>query len=253
LSFGVDYSSGGVDPVKLKAAGVSFVCRYVSTPGNPKNLTRVEAQGLRRAGLNIVTVFETTANRALKGRATGKTDALSAQAQALNCGAPTDVPIYFAVDFDATEHDQIAINAYLAGAAEALGKNRVGIYGGYWPLKRALDARVCHYGWQTYAWSGGHWDPRAQLRQYLNGQHLAGTSVDFNHSMFPDFGQWLRPKPPPPAPVPIPVPTPIPPKPRPKPKPLPVPAKPWWTRYYKNPPPKFFRALREYRKRLGKS
>lgn len=203
--FGVDYAWGykaGV-PAELKAAGVKFVCRYLSTPGNTKNITREERFALSRAGLQIVTVFETTAGRALSSRAGGIADARSAQTQLTGLAAPVGAPVYFAVDFDATPEQQTAINAYLIGAASVLGKNRVGIYGGYYPVKRALDAGVCRYAWQTYAWSGGQWDPRAHLQQYRNGMRLAGMSVDYNRATRTNFGQWFAtPTPPTPRPLP---------------------------------------------------
>jgi hypothetical protein len=65
----------------------------------------------------------------------------------------------------------------LSGAGSILGKDHVGIYGGYYPVKRALDAGVCKYAWQTYAWSGGQWDPRAHIRQNKNGDVLAPKRV----------------------------------------------------------------------------
>lgn len=192
--FGIDYAVGNPQPAKLKAADVRFVCRYVSTPGNPKNLTPAEAKKLQKAGIDVVVVFETTARRALAGEQAGAFDAKRALSQANACLSPAAGAIYFAVDFDAAPGDQVAINAYLRGAASVLGKKRVGIYGGYWPLKRALDAGVCAYGWQTYAWSGGNWDKRAQLRQVKNAQHLAGLSVDFDQARVTDFGQWRHAK-----------------------------------------------------------
>jgi hypothetical protein len=190
--FGIDYAAGDPQPARLKAAGVHFVCRYVSTRGNPKNLRAAEAKKLRDAGIDVVVVFETTAARALAGRDAGVLDAKSALAQAKDCMPGESSPIYFAVDFDATPGNQAAINAYLRGAAAFLGKDQVGIYGGYYPVKRALDAGVCKYAWQTYAWSGGQWDPRAHIRQYRNGEVLAGMSVDFDRAMVADFGQWRR-------------------------------------------------------------
>jgi Domain of unknown function (DUF1906) len=192
--FGIDYAAGDPQPSRLKAAGVHFVCRYVSTPGNPKNLRPAEAKKLRDAGIDVVVVFETTATRALAGKAAGVSDAKKALAQAKDCMPHESSPIYFAVDFDATPGNQTAINAYLSGAASFLGKDHVGIYGGYHPVKRALNAGVCKYAWQTYAWSGHptNWDPRAQIRQYKNGQVLAGITVDFDRAMVADFGQWRK-------------------------------------------------------------
>lgn len=191
---GIDYSSGDPNPARLKAERVRFVCRYVSTPTNPKNLRAAEAKKLRAAGIDIVVVFETTAGRALAGRDAGARDARSALRQANERGAPEGSPIYFAVDFDAQPGHQQAINAYLNGAASVLGKNLVGVYAGYGPVKRALDAGVCKYAWQTYAWSHGNWDPRAHIQQYRNGVDFAGLNVDLDRAMFRDFGQWPRPK-----------------------------------------------------------
>src|SRR3954447_6953182 len=104
--FGVDYSAGfsSATPSAVKRAGARFVCRYLSTPGNPKNLTRGEARLHQAAGLQIVTVFETTAGRALRGRAAGIVDARAAIAQLAAVGGPKGAPLYFAVDFDAADH-----------------------------------------------------------------------------------------------------------------------------------------------------
>lgn len=193
---GADYSAGHPTPAQLKAAGIGFVCRYLSTPGNPKNLTRTEATGLRAAGILIVTVFETIAKRALFGHGAGKADAVSALAQGMTCGMPKGSPIYFAVDFDATPQQQAAINAYLRGAGEVLGPELVGVYGGYYVVGRALDAKAAHYAWQTVAWSGGQWQRRAHIRQ-IGGGHIGGIAVDFDYSYAEDFGQWhTKPRPP---------------------------------------------------------
>lgn len=191
--FGLDYTTGpSIAAMKAHDPPVTFVCRYVSTPGNPKNITRAEADQLRKNGIDVVIVFETTADRAKSGLAGGKYDAVQALAQANGAGAPPNSAIYFAVDFDATEAQQDAINAYLRGAASVLGHDHVGVYGGYYVVKRALDAGVCKYAWQTYAWSGGQWEPRAHLQQYLNAQHVGSASVDFNRAVKRDFGQWRR-------------------------------------------------------------
>lgn len=187
--FGVDLASPVTNPAAVKAAGAHFVCRYVSTPGNPKNLSKHEADALKAAGLGVVVVFETTANRALAGHAAGASDAQTARQQAAACGAPSGRPIYFAVDFDATGHTA-SVNAYLAGAASVLGKTGTGVYGGLAAVKAALDAGIVAYAWQTYAWSGGAWDKRAQLQQYENGKTLAGHSVDYDRAMTADYGQW---------------------------------------------------------------
>ena len=187
--FGIDYAWGRPGPTAIKGIGAKFVCRYLSHDTG-KNLTAAEARSLSAAGIWIVVVWETTAQRSLAGKAAGAADAREADRQAKACGMPAGRPVYFAVDWDATPGQQATINAYLDGAASVLGRSRVGIYGGYYPVKRALDAGKAHWAWQTYAWSGGHWDGRAHIRQYSNGHQLVGVGVDYNHAMKADYGQW---------------------------------------------------------------
>lgn len=189
--FGIDYAWGNPSVDALKKAGVKFVCRYVSTPGNSKNLRASEVTAFKAAGIKIVVVFETTASRALAGRAAGENDAKVAVSELAQVGAPDDAVVYFAVDFDASEAQQAAVNAYLSGAASVLGKDRVGVYGGFYVVKRALDAGVCKFAWQTYAWSGGHLDPRAHIYQYSNGHTLAGVSCDYDKALKDNFGQFV--------------------------------------------------------------
>lgn len=186
--FGVDYATVTPSAAKVAADGAQFVCRYLS--GFSKDLTPEEAKALQAVGLHIVTVWETTGNRALDGYTAGHADAVRALTLGARCGMPVGSPIYFAVDFDATPAQQVAINAYFAGVKDVLGHNQVGAYGSYYVVKRLFDAGLIAYGWQTYAWSGGQWEPRAQLQQYKNSQILGGLSVDFNRAVKPDFGQW---------------------------------------------------------------
>lgn len=186
---GVDYAWGRPGVPALLKAGVKFACRYLSTDTS-KNLSPAEARELSAAGIWLVVVWETTAQRALAGKAAGVSDATAAAAQAKACGMPDDRPIYFAVDWDASESQQAAINAYLDGAASVLGVARVGLYGGYWPVKRAFDAKKITYGWQTYAWSGGNWDPRAQLQQYSNDHTINRVGLDYDRAVKDDYGQW---------------------------------------------------------------
>jgi hypothetical protein len=187
--FGIDYAWGRPGPAALQHAGVKFVARYLSHDSG-KNLSRAEAELLSDSGISIVVVWETTASRALSGKAGGVADAKDADRQAKACGMPGGRPIYFAVDWDASTSQQAAINAYLDGAASVLGRDRVGLYAGYGPISRAFSAKKISYGWQTYAWSGGRWDSRAQLQQYSNGHTLNGVGVDYNHAVKADYGQW---------------------------------------------------------------
>ena len=186
---GLDYAWGRPSMAALHAAGVRFVCRYLSHSPS-KNLTSAEAHSLSDAGIWIVVVWETTAKRALDGRTAGIADALDAQTQAQACGQPAGRPIYFAVDWDASSAQQSKIDAYLDGAASVLGRDRVGIYGGYGPVSRAMEDGHAAWGWQTYAWSGGRWYGGAQLQQYSNNHTLGGVGCDYNRATKDDYGQW---------------------------------------------------------------
>ena len=191
---GVDFAAGTGDPKALKAAGKTFVARYLSRlPW--KVIREGEAKVLRANGIDVVTVFEDSANRALDGEKAGIEDARFALQQLHDLGAPAGAPVYFAVDFDAQPGQLAAIRAYFHGAASVLGVNRVGVYAGIHVVKDILDHKLARYGWQTYAWSGGAWDPRAHIRQYKNGVHVAGLDTDLDEEFGSDFGQWDRPRP----------------------------------------------------------
>lgn len=187
---GIDYAWGGPPSfTAMRQAGITFVCRYLSHSPS-KNLTQTEATRLSDNGFWIVVVWETVANRALSGYSGGAADARDADAQARACGMPPDRPIYFAVDWDAGASQQAAIDAYLDGAASVLGRDRVGIYGGYGPVSRAMAAGKAAWGWQTYAWSGGRWHDGAHLQQYSNSHLLGGVDCDYDRATKTDFGQW---------------------------------------------------------------
>jgi glycoside hydrolase-like protein len=188
--FGIDYAWSKPAVDDLLAAKVKFVCRYLSHDTTGKNLSPQEAKKLINAGISIVVVWESSKNRALKGYGAGVSDAKDARTQALSCGLPDDRPIYFAVDFDAPEGQQVLIDSYLRGVASVIGLRRTGLYAGYYVIKRAFNHNVIKWGWQTSAWSGGNWDSRAHIRQYENDKKLGGVGVDYNKAVKYDYGQW---------------------------------------------------------------
>lgn len=190
MIFGVDYAWSHPLIEDMKVIGVQFIVRYLSNDTS-KNLTKEEATAANKAGISCAVVWESTADRAKAGRPAGEVDARKAQEQARACGMPEDRPIYFAVDWDARVADQPQINGYIDGAVSVLGRDRVGMYAGYWPLKRSFDAGKITWGWQTYAWSGGLWDSRAHIQQYQNGVQLGKGQVDYNRAMTEDYGQWM--------------------------------------------------------------
>src|SRR5579859_4024712 len=187
---GVDYSWARPSPSGLHADGYTFAARYLSYDNSGKNISRGEADALIAAGVDVVSNWEESATAALGGFGQGASDARAAESEALAAGMPAGRPIYFSIDFDASPGDQGAIDAYFDGVASVLGRNRTGAYGGFYPIERLFDAGKITFGWQTYAWSGGQWDPRAQLRQIQNGVTVGGVDCDVDESEADDFGQW---------------------------------------------------------------
>lgn len=186
---GVDYAWSKPGGAALAAAGVRFAARYLSSDGS-KNLTRAEADDLAAHGISCVVVWETAGARALGGRAAGIADAQAAQQQATAAGMPSGRPIYFAVDFDAQPGQMPSVMAYLDGTASVLGAARVGVYGGYRTVRTALDGGHARWAWQTAAWSGGQWDPRAVLRQPATTVRIGGVDCDHDTATAADYGQW---------------------------------------------------------------
>jgi hypothetical protein len=192
---GIDYAFSPHPPAAaIQAAGFGFVGRYVSSYApndtNGKNLPPGECRNLLAAGLGIVLFCEESASRMLGGHPAGVADAQHFDDVTKALGMP-GIPAYYAADFDAAPGTQTAINAYLDGASSVRGHALTGIYGGYYVVKRTLDAGKATYACQTVAWSGGQWDGRAQHLQI----RVAGVSVDLDDSTAPDFGQWPRPQP----------------------------------------------------------
>lgn len=190
VASGVDYSFARPSPAGLQAAGYKFAVRYFSYTTGGKNLTASEADALRAAGVDLVSNWENGASDALLGHDRGAQDAQEALSLATAAGMPAGRPIYFSVDFDATPGQQAAINAYFDGVASVLGLARTGAYGGFYPIQRLFDAGKISFGWQTFAWSGGQWEPRAQLRQVQNGVEVAGGDCDIDQAQTTDWGQW---------------------------------------------------------------
>jgi Domain of unknown function (DUF1906)/IPT/TIG domain len=196
---GVDYSTGPMPGATARANGLSFVCRYVSAPGNSKNLKASEVSDFSANGIGIVVVFENDplvgTPKPLGGNAEGITDANSADAQVIALGL-AQCPIYFAVDFNVTTAQMPTVVAYLQGAASVIGLQRMGVYGTYNVVNNALNNSLATYSWQTIAWSGGKLDPRTNIYQYQEAPPpiaIAGVSVDLDKTIASDlnFGQVM--------------------------------------------------------------
>ncbi|KAA0023323.1 DUF1906 domain-containing protein [Antrihabitans cavernicola] len=193
MRLGLDYAARRPGGTAIRAAGYDFAVRYLSDGGPSlpgKLLTSSEADDLRVNGISIVSNWETTADRMLDGYGAGLYDAEQALSQVLACGGRIDRPIYFSADFDATPAQQVPIDNYLRGAAAVLGVGNVGIYGGYWPVHRALNNGTATWSWQTDAWSGTNVETGRNLHQFARTVRVGGVDCDVNEALTEDFGQW---------------------------------------------------------------
>ena len=221
----VDYSTARPSIPALKAAGVTAVGRYIgwdSVPGYSsigKNITVAEADKILSADMAIFLAFEYASDAATHGAPQGMADGALAMKQISDLGAPPQMAVYFAVDFDMPDYapalpDTPAnakaklgpVGDYFAAIHDTPGSYEVGVYGGYYAVKRVLDAGLATKAWQAMAWSGGQLDSRAVLYQTLSSAPVSGGDVDIRENAINvlDYGQWPRPKSPIPKPVLIP-------------------------------------------------
>ena len=175
----VDYSWTHPDPGSLKAAGYVGVMRYLARKVDAKLLQAGERDALHAAGLGIGLVWETTASRAGDGEAAGVADAVTAEGLADALGAPRELPIFFAVDFDATAA-QVA--PYFDGV-RANARRPVGLYGSF----RIVEGVDVDWYWQCAAWSRGRISDRAHLYQRI-GAPVPGTD---ENRMYRPLPLWI--------------------------------------------------------------
>ncbi len=167
----------------IAAAGYDFVGRYL-VPQTPtlrwKALTVSELDIIRSAGLGILAVYETTADRPKDGAAAGIKDGRMAKALADEFKIPHNAAIYFAVDYEAQAGDMAAIEAYLRAAKSQLGPYRIGVYGSFRVIEtmHLLGAADCY--WQCIAWSYRKNSEHRNVYQHTAGVSVAGVAVDIN-------------------------------------------------------------------------
>jgi|GEM_PF-2348757 len=189
---GVDYSFSRPDINCLWDKGYRFVIRYTSNGSSGKNASKAEIDALIRKGFKVGIVHQNGTSDMLEGYSKGVMDATSAKKKTEALGMPPDRPIFFPLDRDPeplSNEQWTACKRYLDGCASVLGRNRVGVYGGYRAIE-ILCPTSAPWGWQTYAWSRGRISSKAHFRQYKNAVKLCGGEVDLNETYKPDFGQW---------------------------------------------------------------
>jgi hypothetical protein len=138
MSRGLDTISNCVlHAEEIKKAGYNFVGRYYNVNDHNKNLTLSEAKALSSAGLSIIAVWENgfPTKASYFSNSQGINDGKDAYNYALKTiGQPANTPIYFTVDYDASESDiSGVISEYFKGISEIFSKMgshyKIGIYG----------------------------------------------------------------------------------------------------------------------------
>lgn len=189
MSIGLDspYNVQKYGPM-LRAKGIDFVCRYYRTKVSKyAPLTAPEAKALSSAGLDTVVVWESASNHASHfSYSTGVDEGTSAYKQAMAVGQPKATPIYFAVDYDATEKPgsgQISgmINDYFRGIADGfstIGQGQsaylIGVYGSGNVCSWLLDHGRCTFSWlaMSTGWGGSKTFTRWNIKQRKKDPNL---------------------------------------------------------------------------------
>ena len=212
----IDFTHRLVAPDLIKAAGFDGALVYVSElrPGADfdfKPVTRQYADGLRAAGLHVVSCYQygkpgwPTPSDFTRGYDGGVADAQTALRLHGAAGGPDSAPIFFSVDedIDLATWKSVAVE-WLRGINSVLGVDRTGVYGHSGVCAWAIGDGVIGtsttaghwWAWQTRAWSDGEREPRAVLFQSVvvsgsePGVAMGGTHVDVDEVLAADFGQW---------------------------------------------------------------
>ena len=183
---------------KLRDLDYTFAIRYLVPERYSKAVTKDELDALLGVGLKVGLVYETTANRANSGAASGLTDGRTAKDLAVAMGVPETAVIYFAVDYYPTAEDYPRIAAYMIAAAGAVRPYRLGIYGCFDVIEDMYRREIGDAYWQCVGWSHGKWSAHADIQQrewsvktpvtLSNGRKL---EVDNNYLEDPDkAGLW---------------------------------------------------------------
>lgn len=168
--------------------GYRFVGRYL-VPSGWKMLTLPEAKIISKVGLDIVSIFETTADRPKGGSLNGSADGAMAYKLAKAIGMPNGKPIIFPVDYNAKDSDMKAIEMYLNAAAVKLKEYSIGVYGSDAVIKAMKKVKAAKYYMETYAWSHGVVESDINIMQKQNDITVHGIGIDIDEG-YEDVGGW---------------------------------------------------------------
>jgi hypothetical protein len=180
----------------LVKSGVTHVGRYLGSSTSWKSISKAEADALKSAGLQIVSILEKAPTKVGYFTATqGKQDAIDAYNYAQAIGQPTGTAIYFTVDYDAQDSDFDEILTYFQAVKANLKGYVIGAYGSYSVLNFLHSKNVATYYMQTLAWSGGKKCTFINIYQSTNDKTLNGIDIDDDILMTAEVGAWGKPKP----------------------------------------------------------
>jgi len=174
----------------LVSKGYHWVARYYFKVSKFKDqLTKPEAQALSKAGLYIVSVFESGFPTSVKyfTAAQAHDDASVAYARAKAAGQPDGTAIYFAVDFDAEAGDLPTIKSYfetVVALMAKLGTYEVDAYGSGAVIEYLKGLGLIKKGWlaQSRGWS--KYEDESLRAEIVQGgeMNVLGRDIDVDES-----------------------------------------------------------------------
>lgn len=198
----------------LKNAGVSVVLMYFGIGGTnipEKRATPEGCAALRKNGIDVSAVAESSAGWMSGGYSVGVDTAKKVRADVVRCGGPSDCFVWLADDTDSLTASQVI--QCVKGAREVLGSGKVGIYGPAAVCKavKKIYPDVKMWEAQSTGWTGFVGSVAARLQGFSMFQLMGhpykelGVDYDGNDVFDSNIGQWgFKPAP---APAPAPAPT----------------------------------------------
>ncbi len=189
LGFDADVDCSDV-VAEAKSKGAVFVARYL------KNLTFAEAQAISAAGLKIISIFETTAQRALGGIAAGRVDGAKARFMAAKLRQPAGSVLCATADFDVIGDQHETVLDYFTGFKSAAPDMKLMVYANGAVCQAALAAKIADFTWVCdNRWIGSQAFIRAGKATIVQdvgdkrGLDL-GIDLDSDVASTEEFGGW---------------------------------------------------------------
>jgi hypothetical protein len=199
----LDYSAGRLTGAQVKAyngkpepdAVYVGAIRYAGSAGQQqKEATKAELDSYVSSGLGVAVVYETTSGWWRGGRNAGIAAAKTIKADVTAWGYWGKIRAYiFTADEDVTPATLPLFKAAIAGAVSVLAYDLVGAYGEADVIDACVGGKLCRWGWQTRAWSGGRVSEHAHLLQLVGYVYPGGFDADRSLVLKADWGQYPAP------------------------------------------------------------